>query len=297
MQPNRDESVVRMREFEIRLDSLVARIDQLPTLPQVLWEIIAQLQDSQNAAADLASAIEDDPSLSANVLRLVNSAYYGFSERFVSMRDAVVALGRREIERLVGATVVIDTFGATGSSAGLDYSSFWIHCLQTADAAEHISTMHYTISPFVPSEAYLAGLLHDLGKLIMSEFLPEDWERVREHADRQGRGIAVAERALLGMDHGEVAARLMEEWGFPASIVDSTRWHHRIADLPSQPNRVHPAEITALANQVTHDFARGFFPDQTHAHQHPRMFIDHRQAALLARSLGSAAKRATLLLS
>ncbi len=283
--------------FGARLDALVVRIDQLPTLPQILWEIVAQLQDSQNAAADLASAIEDDPSLTANVLRLVNSAHYGFSERFISVRDAVVALGRREIERLVGAAAVIDTFGSSGPRGSMDYTAFWIHSLQVAEAAEHVSTLHYTLSPFAPSEAYLAGLLHDIGKLIMSQFLSEDWDCAVEHAAREGRGLASAERTVLGMDHGEVAARLMEAWGFPPAIVEGTRWHHRVADLPQQPQRAHHAEVIALADDICHDFDRGFFPDETHAHHHARMYVDHRQSGLLARSLTGAAKRATLLLS
>ncbi len=281
------------RAFEARLDLLLVRVDQLPTLPQILWEIMAQLQNSRNAAIDLASAIEDDPSLTANVLRLANSAYYGFSGRFIGVRDAVVALGRSEIERMVNATLVIGSFRDADVSGSMDYSGFWIHCLQVAEASEFISTHHSTTSPYGSSEAYVSGLLHDIGKLVLDQFFPDDWAQIRTCAAKYACSDAEAERATIGMDHGEVGARLMEAWALAPNLIQGTRWHHRIL----QSNREHTikAELIGFADRVSHSYARGQLLER--AIPHSFFDLDERQVASLARALNNAARRATVLLS
>ncbi len=293
MDAGRTLSPPQAQEFEARLDALLARVDQLPTLPQILWEIRAQLRDSQNAAADLASSIEDDPSLTANVLRLANSAFYGFSERIISVTDAVVAIGRREIERMVYATLAIDVFGARDPRGSMDYTAYWTHSLQAAQVAESISMHHFKDDPNISSEAYLGGLLHDVGKLILNQFLPEDWVTVRAYADRHRCSDADAERATIGMDHGEVAARLMEAWALSPTIVEGTRWHHR----PSGSGREHvaQAELIGFADSICHAYARGPLPER--GMYHSRFSLDEKQVAALTRTLKSAALRATVLLS
>lgn len=286
----------RATEFEERLDFLIVHIDQLPTLPQILWEIIAQLHDSQNAAADLAAAIEEDPALTINVLHRANSAYYGFAERFVSVKDAVVALGRREVERLVAATLVIDTFGVSGPNPSMNYQAFWIHSLQTAAAAEFISMHHFTISPFIPSEAYLAGLLHDIGKLILSQFFVDDWDAVCAYVAKNNCSVAAAERTVLGQDHGEIAARLMEIWSFPESIIEGTRAHHGATAITKPDGEFVPhADIIALADDVCRAFDAGQLAGKEI--HHSQLGMDHKDTAALERTIAYATKRAVILLS
>ena len=279
-------------EFESRLDSLLVSTDRLPTLPQIFWEIQAQLQNAQNSADDLAFTIENDPSITANILRLANSAYYGFSERFVSLKDAIVLVGRREIERLVSATLIIDAFGE--SSESMDFPGFWTHCLQVAEAAEFISTHHFATSPYqAPSEAYLAGLMHDLGKLILNQFLEDDWAAAHAYAQANVCSDAEAERLTLGIEHGEIAGRLMEIWALAPSLVTGTRWHHRVSECP--PEDAASARLIAFADSLCYSYQRDELSESSIFDSH--FGLDRGQVVLLTDTLDKATERAELLLN
>lgn len=277
--------------FEERLDSLFLTVDQLPTLPEILWEIQAQLQDSRSAAIDVAFAIENDPSITTNVLRLANSAFYGFSERFVSIEDAVIMIGRREIERMVSATLLIDSFG--DASGTMDYAGFWAHSLRVADAAEFISEIHYTVSPYAPSEAYLGGLMHDCGKLILNQFLPDDWAKAETYAKVHDCTDCEAERATIGTDHGEIAARLLELWASAPNLIEGTRYHHCISQ--SSPDFTANAELIAFADSLAHAYENDELPEEEIPHA--LYGLNASKAALLAGALEGASKKAELLLS
>jgi len=280
-------------EFESRLDRVLSDLSNLPTLPQILWEVLAQLQDSQNAAADLASAIEDDPSLTANILRRGNSAFYGFSERFVSVRDAVVAIGRNEIERMVCATLVIEAFDVADDPGSMNYEAFWTHSIEVAEVSEFISTLYFWESPYAPMEGYLAGLLHDIGKLLLNQTMPNDWMSARVFADAYGCSDAEAERATLGMDHGEVGARLMEAWGLHPNFIEGNRWHHRLSGESSR--RPAHAEIVGFADRLCHLYEKEALSEK--GVHHTLFPLDESQVAKVVRLIVTARKRAATLLA
>lgn len=278
-------------DFETRLDSLFQSVDQLPTLPQILLEIQAQLNDAQSGAAELALAIETDPSVTANVLHLANSAFYGFSKRFASVKEAVILVGRREVERLVSATALIDTFKDSGGT--MDYAEFWAHSLRAAEATEFISTHHFETSPYGSNEAYLGGLLHDCGKLILNQFLPDDWTNVRTYAETNDCTDWEAERAILGIDHGEIAARLLELWALAPSLIEGTRWHHRVSKCG--PDYKNNAELIAFSDMLCHAYEQDELPERQIPHA--LFSLDENQVELLSSTLDTATERAELLLS
>ena len=178
------------QDFLTTFDSLLTSLDSLPTLPAILWELQAELQDSRNGSAEIAAAIEQDPSLTANILRLANSAYFGTSDRYFSITEAVARIGLREIENVVSATFVIDVFTKIGESS--DYSDLWRHSLQVATATDFLTERNPTTSPFLSSEAYITGLLHDVGKLILRQYFEEYFERVSAYAAEISCGDAEA---------------------------------------------------------------------------------------------------------
>lgn len=289
MQESQTEKSESHEKFEERLDAVLFDIDQLPTMPAHVWEIQAQLQDQRTSAIELASAIENDPSLSANVLRVANSALCGGSERFVSIKDAVVRIGRREVERLIAATLLIDAFGSY--EGAMDYNYFWCHSVLEADTAEFIAGAFPSDKAYLPSEAYLDGLLHDVGKLLLSQFLPADYARVRMHLDVHGGLDAVAERLLLGMDHGEIGARLLEVWGLDEDIVATVRFHHRVEECEEE--SAHRAALIEFADRVCHAYQLGEL-SLDHLAESP-FALDEEQFEALQRTLDNAEKRAALL--
>jgi HD-like signal output (HDOD) protein len=292
MQPASSAALSKPVEFDARLNTLFAHIERLPTLPAIFWEITAQLQSPRNSAVDLAEVIENDPSLASNVLRLANSAYYGFSSRFVSIIDAIVAIGRREIEKMVSATLVIDIFCNRGGTRTMNHNDFWTHCVQTAAAAEFISDCHAKSSPFAPVEAYLSGLLHDIGKLVLSEFFTAEWAAIRHCAEAQSCSDADAERAMIGTDHGEIGARLMEAWAAAPNLIEATRYHHSLSVKNSRNHAT--ASLIAMADSICHAYAQGRVPEKPIPH--PIFGLDQRQAEQLAKALDKATKRSALLL-
>jgi len=203
----------------------------------------------------------------------------------------VVRIGRREIEMLVCAITVVDAFDELRGS--MDYDEFWRHSLRVADAAEFIATQRYPRLPCSPQEAYLSGLLHDIGKLVLNYYFPDSWLDVRDCADRHECDDATAERATLGVDHGELAARLMLAWGLQAPLQESIRWHHRVSDCRSEFGPF--ADLVNLADSMTHSFEQHTLPAKSA--RHDRFPLGSDQISQLARTLEKASSRASLILA
>ena len=149
------------RDFAAGFELIVASIDSLPTLPAILWEIQAALQNPRSGSAEISMVIEQDQSLTANILRLANSAYFGSSDRYVSITEAVTRIGLREIENLVSATLVVELFSELGEA--MDETDFCCHNLQVAEAASFLTERNLVNrmvnKPFDPKETAIEDLM------------------------------------------------------------------------------------------------------------------------------------------
>jgi HD-like signal output (HDOD) protein len=195
----------------------VVRLKAVPTLPRVVQRVVAALEDQEIDFANVADLIESDQALTSQVLRLANSAFYGSQGRVGRVSQALLVLGAVVTRSVLLSTSVLDL-------RNVKLRGFWEHSLGCAVAAGAIAKATGLAQP---EEVSAAGLLHDLGKVILGTELPDVFERVVETAAADGMAFRDAERRLLGVDHGEVASWLVERWRFPAVLAEPIAFHHR----------------------------------------------------------------------
>jgi putative nucleotidyltransferase with HDIG domain len=205
-------------------EGILAAVESVPSLPAAATEVAQLLQDPDVSLDELMRAIEYDPGLTSNVLRLANSAYFGFAGAIDSVRQAIIRLGTRTIYHLVVASSVAPM--ATRPVQGYDLPSggLWKHSVSVAVGMQELAKM---LGTRLPGYAFSAGILHDVGKLVLGTYLEIDASPIVSLAYEQHLSFEVAERRILGIDHAEVSAVLLDSWGLPSSIVDVSRWHHQ----------------------------------------------------------------------
>ncbi len=225
---------------------LVQRIADLPTLPIVIPRILRLVDDQRSSARDLANVIGSDQSLASRVLRLANSAFFGFQRRVGTLNHAVVLLGFNTVKSLVLAATVFDALQDGDGAHGFDRKQFWLHVVATATAARMAAR---DLSLADPEVAFVGGLLHDIGKVVLDRFLHQRYTEAVGLAGDLRCPIRTAEVALFGIDHAEVGRWLAERWRLPVAIVESIAFHHRPgAAQPTQwtlSAMVHLADVLA----------------------------------------------------
>ena len=205
------------------LKSSIELVTDLPTLPVVVAKITSQIANPATNAADIGLLIEQDQVLTSKVLRLVNSAYYGFPKQIKSIQHAVVILGFNKVKTIVITASVFAAF--KGRPPGeLDLRRFWQHSLGVAiaskAAAEMIGASH------VAEEAFIGGLPHDIGKVVMDQYQPAIYHPVVKYANDKGILLLNAEMEVMGLNHAMVGEWMMEFWRLPPSIVHMVADHH-----------------------------------------------------------------------
>ncbi len=219
-----DDTALTREQRAERTRATLDRVGSIPTLPAVLVQVWDLTRQEDTSAVDLARVIESDPGLTGALLRLSNSAYFGFPRKVATVTQAVVILGFDTVKSLaMGASV----FRALPSpKAGIDLSAFFHHSLMTAMASRIV--MERTC-PARAGTAFSAGILHDLGKLVMAEFLPKAEPGIQR---RIADGLAPedAEREELGLSHAEIGAWFSASWNFPEELAAAVEWHHRPAE-------------------------------------------------------------------
>jgi len=218
-----DEQAVQQFRAEV-----VAR-KNLPTIPTVLAKIL-QLADAENVSGkELIAVIEHDQSLTGKMLRLANSAFFGQSRRVATIPRAIVLLGFSTVRNLALGVKVWDTLGAGIARNRLD--ELWVHAVAVGVAAKALTAR---LRAGDPDEAFTAGVLHDVGRLILAMRFREEYWRIVGSAG-EGEAIERKEAANLGVDHSEVGGWVLEAWSLPPAIVEAVRSHHAADARPGVP--------------------------------------------------------------
>lgn len=211
----------KLSDEEIRMR--LERVEDLPTLPEVADSITRVILDEDSSAADIAAIVSKDPAFASKILKVVNSAYYGFYRQINSIREAVSLLGFDEVKLMAMAISVLDLYKPKEANH-LDRRKLWIHGVAVAYMADYLQRQLATRV----QEAYIAGLLHDLGKFVIDQYFPEETEEMIDLFETQGITALEAEREIFGLDHGEIGYLLAEKWNLPVPVSMSIRYHHAL---------------------------------------------------------------------
>lgn len=230
---------------EQRLRQLVQQIEDLPTLPSVITQIIKMVEDPDTSAADMNSVISQDPSLTAKVLKLVNSAFYGFSRQISTVREAVVILGFNRVKSLALSASVFEAFQGPGTEE-FDRVGLWEHSIATGIGAEIIGKrMEYPN----PEEILVGGILHNIGKIVIDLYFHDQLREIFTYVRDRDCLMLEAERSILGVAHPEIGAWLAQQWNLPEKIVTTIRYYHEPLEAPEEyrtlPMLIHVGDIFA----------------------------------------------------
>jgi HD-like signal output (HDOD) protein len=204
---------------------------RLPTAPSLLPRLISVLADPDSSAEDIERIIELDPALAATTLRLANSAFFGGGQSVETVGEAALKLGQREIYKLASMALVNRWETSTERNAyGGDPGDFCRHSVCTALAAEVLAERTEGVDP---QTAYTAGLVCDMGKLAVAHACHAYFPAIRDRQMSAGCSWIQAERDILGYDHAQVGAQLLQSWRFPAALVDGAEYISHPADAPA----------------------------------------------------------------
>jgi HD-like signal output (HDOD) protein len=225
------------------LNRIIARVEDLPTLPRTVLKITELVNDPKSSARDLARIITDDQVLAARLLRLVNSSFYGFPQRISTITGAIVLLGFDAIRNLLLTTSVFDLFPNRKNASLFRQEQFWDHSLGCAVGAKILGN-HLRYDKV--EELFVSGLLHDIGKIVEMIFLPEAFKAIVKLVRNENILMIAAEERILGYRHPEVGKLLAEKWNLPPKLTGVILHHHQ----PSEAGRfaleaaiVHLADI------------------------------------------------------
>ncbi|NLX57938.1 MAG: HDOD domain-containing protein [Phycisphaerae bacterium] len=225
---------------------LLERVAELNTLPEVTQRILSITEDPDSSARDLNEVLKHDMALSAKLLRVVNSAFYGLPGRVSDLDRAIVLLGFQAVRNLAVAATMASLFTGEGKNIpGFSAKRLWLHCIATAVTARNLVNVAGFRS--LREEAFLAGVIHDIGILVEYQFATDRFAQVASGLGT-GKSLIQAESAVFEMTHQQIGQALAEVWKFPRNMQFVTGYHHKPMRLADE-HRLLPV-VVALAEHV-----------------------------------------------
>lgn len=196
----------------------------MPAFPRSVQRILELSRDINCPPKELVSVIESDPVMTMKLLHIINSAYYNLAKQITSINQAIVFIGLNTIKNIALSFAVIGILPQQ-NAAGYDMQRHLMHSLVTASLAR-LLCQKYGRDGTDPGDCHLAGLLHDYGKVVFAQFMPEEFKEALRYSAENNVPLHIAEQHIIGVDHSEAGARLVEEWQFPAKLGYAIRHHH-----------------------------------------------------------------------
>lgn len=229
---------------------LAGAVEKMPAFPKSVQRILELTRDINCPPKELVMVIETDPVLTMKLLRILNSAYYSFSKQITSVNQSVVCLGLNTVKNLALSFAAMGTLPQQ-NAAGFDMQRYLLHSLATASLAR-LLCHKYGKDDTDPADCYIAGLLHDFGKVVFAQFLPTEFKQALACSQEQAIPLHQAERQIIGTDHTVVGSMLTERWQFPGQLSDTIRLHH--SDIASGDTVLC---CLYVANQISKQLALG----------------------------------------
>jgi len=240
-----------MEKNELRT-KIYSKIDEIPTLPVVIPKLLTLMESDKTDAADIADAISRDPALSSKILKVANSAYYGFSKGISSLEKAVPLLGFNMVQSLALSIGVLRSLPSGKKSTHFSQQDLWIHSLAVATVMKELGKRYGKGND--REYLFIIGLLHDIGKIVLDQYFGELFHRAIEEFHNLGNiELHQAETREIGVDHGEVGAMLLTRWKFPDNICNAIAVHHG-SEIPEGTNAEDVAMLR-IADVLAHELS------------------------------------------
>jgi len=238
------------------LDYRIKKLKDLTTLSTILTECNNMLKNPNVSASDLAKIIKSDQSISSKVLKLVNSAFYGLSGKVSNISHAIVILGFSTIRNVILSVSVFDFLPKDADLGGFEISKFWEHSTGCAIISKVFAQR---LGMKDPEEAFIAGLLHDIGKLAIAKMFRDDFITILKTTHKDKVLILDAEREVLGITHPQIGGILSQQWKLPTTLTEAISFHH---NGEKKINNVKLVSIVHLADIITRGLQIGSGGDQ-----------------------------------
>lgn len=201
---------------------LLSAVDSMPAFPKSVQQILELTRNSDCSAKDLVDVIDKDPVVTVKILKVVNSAYFSLPRQVTSVGHAVVFLGLNTIKNLALSIAAIGMLPKE-DGAGFDSQQYLLHSLSTASIARQLAKQ---LDDADPMDCFIAGLLHDFGKVVFAQFMPTEFRQALALSQSDGRSLHLSLQTIIGTDHTTVGAMLVEKWRFAPDLVETIRNQH-----------------------------------------------------------------------
>ena len=233
------------REFHLK--RIQATIARMPSLSTTVVKVLETCNDPRASANQLKQVISLDPVLTGRVLRLINSAYFALGKPITSLTRAIIMLGVNTVKNLALSFAILKNMKGGGTFQAFSTDEFWLHCLGVGVVAKSLAGFKGLL-PGEQEEYFVAGLLHDLGKLPLNKQFPDEYFQVCQSAGKGSDPFQQAEDRLLGIDHCKVGAMIARKWRLGVGLVETMLHHHQPDDATEQSRDL--VSTISLANQI-----------------------------------------------
>jgi len=224
-------SMTLQADSKARVSEIIRKVTTIATLPEVTVRIIKTVEDPRSSAQQLHKIVSHDPALVTRILKVVNSAFYGLPGQIGSIDRAIVLLGLNGIKNIAVAASLGQLFRGASLCEGYSAKDLWTHCVAVGVAARDLAK---NMRIDLPDEAFLAGMIHDVGILLSLQVYPEKLHDVCETVKKNGGDFCAVEQQIIGLDHQQLGMGLAEQWKFPRACQLVAGYHHHPEQLADQ---------------------------------------------------------------
>ncbi len=230
------------------IDTILKSVKRLPPFPVVIQRALKLIEDPRSSAQDVVDVIQFDQSITADVLKLCNSAYFGLRGTIHSLREALVMIGFDKLLEIVLSREAMHFYQRPCRGYDLEDGQLWRHSVACALLSQIIDQR---LNRERTATHFTAALLHDIGKLILSDFVKDYFQEIRRQLVEEKLSFVEAEKEVLGIDHAELGGRITEQWGFPPAIISGVRYHHAPFARSEAPDVVHLIYLCDVVSLLT----------------------------------------------
>ncbi len=228
------------------MEEIIAAVDEMPPFPQVVQRAMQALADPEYEVSGLVDILKVDQAVTANILKLCNSAYFGLPRKVASLKEAVVYLGADQLRQLLLSGAASKIYEKPTQGYALFADELWRHALATAVMAQ-VLRRHLRLK-IDENMVFTAALLHDVGKVVLSAFVKDKYRAIESMVEEGESSFQEAEKVVLGFDHAEIGGKIAEKWEFPPEIIAAISFHHEPSRSAKEFRLL--AELVALANNL-----------------------------------------------